>query len=251
MFWRMSSAKSYASTSGNTSVPVLSSSATSGSALSSSVAGEFLINQDKAYGKFAPMVQKGLPDYDPMMRYPGDIFFHINDGVVGHTNMTGPDITHKVDSVDSVGVRTMPLMSDKSAAIVFRFKHPAVAVRAAHVANDWANTYVANGRYKKDGVGYSGGLTAGIGITGRVIGALMGSSKFGTGAQARLMKYRHRPGMAPKNVICSEMCILAFQLSMTEKDDGFIKLDAKHALPSNLCDYMLNNPSHWELVAQR
>jgi len=249
MFWRTSSAKSYASTSGNTSIPVLSSSATSGSATSSSASGEVFINQKKAYGKFASRLA-GLPDYDLMMRYPGDIFFHLNDGAIGHTNMTGPDITRKVDSVDGVGVRSMPLDNDNNAAIVFRFKHPGLACRAAHIAQDWANTYVA-GKYQNDGVGYSGGPTAGIGITGRVIGALMGSSKFGTGAQARLFKYRHRPGMAPRHVICSEMCILAFQLSMTEADNGFIKLDAKHALPSNLCDYMLNNPAHWTLVAKR
>ena len=82
-----------------------------------------------------------------------------------------------------------------------------------------------------------------------MIGALLGTSSFGTGARARLLKYRSRPGQTPKNVICSEMCILAFQLSMAETDAGFIRLDAKHSTPLTLMKYMQAHPREWQLVA--
>jgi len=245
----LSSANSYTSTSGNTSVPVMSSSLTSGSGFSSSASREIFSRQKKVGGKLAALVA-GKPEYSQDNRKPGDVFFHVDGTTIGHTNMTSSDVTMKVDSVDGVGVRSMPLARDSNTAIVFRFHDEGLALRAAKIAEEWANTY-NDGAYGTNGVGYSGGPTAGIGITGRVIGALMGSSKFGTGARARLLKYRNRTGMAPKHVICSEMCILAFQLCMAENDAGFIKLDAKHTLPSNLCDYFIRNPAHWSVVAYK
>ncbi|RVT91839.1 hypothetical protein EOD42_21230 [Rhodovarius crocodyli] len=245
----LSSANSYTSTSGNTSVPVMSSSLTSGFIPSSSSSQELLSRQKKLGGKLAPLVA-GLPLYTRSMSRPGDVFFHANGGAIGHTNIVSSDVSMKVDSVDGVGVRKMPMARDNNSAIVFRFYNADLALRAALVVEEWANNY-DNGTYARNGVGYSGGPTAGIGITGRVIGALLGSSKFGTGARARLLKYRNRTGMMPKHVICSEMCTLAFQLCMAETEEGFIKLDAKHTLPSNLCNYFLKHTAHWSLVGWR
>jgi len=193
----------------------------------------------------------GKPRYDQGVRLAGDVFFHCEGDSVGHTNMTCTDVTMKVDSVDGVGVRIMPINRDQKRAIVFRFHRADIAQQSALLAASWANTY-NSGSYGADGVGYSGGPTAGIGITGRVIGAIMGASNFGVGAKARLLKYRNRVGMKPRHVICSEMAILAFQLTMAEADQDFIKLDAKHSLPSTLFKYMLGDGSaYWSVVAYR
>ncbi len=235
---RLSSAKSYASTSGATSPAVSIGSSTSGSSSSSSY------ELSSVQRTLSPEIQRfrnsGVPQYADNIRQPGDIFIHIRGDKAGHTNMVCQDVTQKVDSVDGGGVRTMPMTADRHPALVYRFSDAAVALRAALLAESWGNN-----------VGYSDGPTAGIGITGRVLSALMGSSNFGIGAQARLLKYRSRNGMTPKNVICSEMCILAYQLSMQETDAGFIKLDAKHSIPSTLLKYLKSNPTYWTLVAYR
>jgi len=248
----LSSAKSYASTSGNTSVPVSSSLSPGLSFVTSSM----LSDENRRNARLGSRIEALIatkPRYYKAERRAGDIFFHCEDNSVGHTNMTCIDTTNKVDSVDGAGVRIIPLARDKKPAIVFRFCDADIAQRAALLAEGWANTYNAETRaYGRDGVGYSGGPSGGIGVTGRVIGALLGSSKFGTGAKARLMKYRNRVGQAPRHVICSEMAILAYQLCMAENDNKFIKLDAKHALPSNLFAYMLGKgTAFWSVVAYR
>ncbi|WP_426954942.1 hypothetical protein [Muricoccus radiodurans] len=252
MSGQLSSARSYTSTSGNTSVPVSSSVTPSGSSAVSSSASSTIYTAGKLGKRFDALV-KGKPRYDPALRRAGDVFFHIIDDNVGHTNMTTSDTTKKVDSMDGSGVRIVPLTMDSRNAIVFRFHDAAVALRAAKLAEGWANSYdTATKKYGNEGVGYSGGPSLGIGVTGRVIGALMGSSHFGKGAKARLLKYQNRTGMKPRNVICSEMCILAFQLSMAETDAGFIKLDAKHSIPTTFFKYLLNEgKNHWTIVARR
>jgi hypothetical protein len=192
-------------------------------------------------GKKIRALVNGKPLLDSTTAQPGDVFFHCEDDSVGHTNMICQDTTKKVDSVDGAGVRTMPLTKDRHACIVFRFHDATIARNATLLATSWA-----------DQVNYSGGPSAGIGITGRVIGAVMGSSNFGLGAKARLLKYRSRAGQQPKNVICSEMCILAYQLCMVETDAAFIKLDAKHSIPSTLFKYFLNQgKSYWKVAAYK
>ena len=243
----LGSARAYTSTSGSTGAPIMSSASGSGSPLSSSVAHELVTKRHLA-PELAQLIQ-GKPAYGWAYRLPGDVFFHVVNAHIGHSNMLTSDPMMKVDSVDPVGVRRFPLERDRRPAIVFRFKNAKIAFRAAKIAEEWANTARMHG-YDQDGVGYSD-HARGAGVTGRVIGALIGSGKFGTGAQARLMKYHNRTGMKPKNVICSEMVILAYQLAMAETDDGFIRLDAKYSLPSTLFRYFVANPNDWSVVAHR
>lgn len=233
------SAKAYTSVSG-TSSHVGVSSVTSGSSVGPS-------STLSANHQLAPTIAarySALPDYDPAMRRAGDVFFHIDTGTPGHTNMVARDTALKIDSVDSRrgggGVRSIPIENDHHFALVFRFFSREIALRAALIAEDWV------GKVK-----YSDGAS-GSGVTFRAIGALFGSSKFGTGAQARLMKYRSRDGFTPKNVICSEMCVLAYQLAMREGSVGFPKLDAKHTLPTDLMKYFQGAGSDdWRVIARR
>lgn len=241
------SARSYTSTVGSTSAPIAVSSASGSLPFSSSASHELVTN--KQLGRQMRDLIQGKPAYGWIYRLPGDVFFHVEDSVVGHTNMLSSNPMKKVDSVDPDGVRIFPLDRDRKTAIVFRFRDANIAFRAAKIAEEWANTYRLGG-YDNDGVGYSD-HAQGFGVTGRVIGALIGSGKFGTGARARLLKYRNRTGMKPKNVICSEMVILAYQLAMAEGDEGFIKLDAKHSLPSTLFRYFVNHPDDWKVVSHR
>ena len=231
----LSSAKSYTSSIGATSSAVSSGSSTSGS---SSGLSSMLRDQARLGPQIAGALGAGLPNYDPAIRLPGDVFFHVDGDVAGHTNMMCNDTTNKVDSVDPDGVRVIPLARDRHTGLVFRFHRPAVAQQAALLAESWA------GRVK-----YSDGAL-GMGVTFRVISAVFGSSNFGRGAHARLLKYQSRVGQAPKNVICSEMVILAFQLSMLETDADFIPMDAKHSLPSTLMKYFLGaGAAYWARVA--
>lgn len=230
----LSSAQAYTSASGTSSHTGLSS-VTSGSSFAVS---SFSSDMKRVGAQIAAHLRAGLPDYAAFGPQAGDVFFHVDGEAAGHTNMIAPDVTKKVDSVDPVGVREVPLNRDAHPALVFRFHDAAVAQRAARVAQDWVGT-----------VRYSDGAK-GFGITFRVLGAVFGSCKFGTGAQARLIKYRARQDLAPKNVICSEMCVLAYQLAMRESDAGFPRLDAKHTLPKDLMKYMQASP-HWTLIAQR
>lgn len=237
--------------SSGTSSALLSSIGTSGIAASSAYGWE-KYSQKKLSSSLKQVADSStFGNYLQVNRLPGDVFFHVGGSNVGHTNMTGPDTNYKIDSVDPIGVRTIPIEKDKASAIVFRFFDANVARRASLIAADWVHAYNEEDKtYGKAGVGYSGGAR-GTGVTGRVIGALLGSSKFGSGAKARLMKYRNRVGMTPRHVICSEMAILAYQLAMSERDRGFIKLDAKHSVPSGLFKYMIAHPNDWKVIAIR
>ncbi|MFT8244427.1 hypothetical protein [Roseomonas sp. BN140053] len=201
------------------------------------------------------MRQPALPAYNLDNSRPGDVFFHIASGkYIGHTNIASTDKTFKIDSVDPDGVRKVSMFSDSQPAIVFRFVDWHIAYNAAKLAEGWApKGEFRRGQPKpKKEVGYSGGAI-GLGVTARVVGNLMGSSHFGTGAQGRLHKYAGRPDMKPKNVICSELCVLAYQLCLRENDAAFPRLDAKHTTPSVLFRYMTQGPgaAFWTMVGRR
>lgn len=188
-----------------------------------------------------------LPPYDVATRQPGDIFIFYDpaSGTIGHCNMTAKDITFKIDSVQQQGVRRVPI-SNKRTALVYRFSgggmgSQRIAQAAALLAEGWAQK-----------VGYADGESIKVmGYPMRALGAGFGSSEFGKGAQGRLAKYAGREDKSPKNVICSEMCILAYQLTMTsDRHPGFIKLDAKHSTPVKLVEYFEGpGNGHWKKVA--
>jgi hypothetical protein len=172
---------------------------------------------------------------------PGDVFFWIKaPHLMYHANMIAPETCLKIDSTDPNGVDFRALSRDKFSWLVFRFWDKDVALHAANLAYSWVEQ-VKYADY---------GIMRGRGWTFRGIGAFFGPCKWGTGAQARLLKYRDRH-MTPKNVICSEMCVLAYQLCMRENDDSFIMLDAKHTLPEDLYNYFLSNPKYWPGVYYR
>ena len=200
--------------------------------------------KQRALGAGIEEKTRSLELYEPGSRKPGDIWFAVSRKGAGHTNMTYNSF-YKVDSVQgserfSGGVRQMELDKDRHHGLVYRFSDAAGAQRAAHLAYSW-----------KGDVGYADG-GGGKGLPFRTIGSYAGTSHFGRGAQGRLMKYKSREGMRPKNVICSEMCILAYQLCMAENHAGFIQLDAKHSTPATLMDYFDGPGSaHWQLVAYK
>lgn len=141
----------------------------------------------------------------------------------------------------------MPISKDRNAALVYRLHDQRVALAAALLAEDWVGAV----KYS-DGAGDTG-------LTFRVFSAAFGSSKFGLGAHARFLKYKTRMNLSgtpsvggPKNVICSGMCILAYQLVMHERIPGFMTLDAKYSIPSTLMAYF-DGPgaSHWTRVAHK
>ncbi|WP_376092284.1 hypothetical protein ACE7GA_23355 [Roseomonas sp. CCTCC AB2023176] len=75
--------------------------------------------------------------------------------------------------------------------------------------------------------------------------------KFGTGARARLDKYRERLGkdrQVLKNVFCSELVIVAYQLGLkvNEAHEGWIPLDGKHTLPGTLKRWFDANMARWQ-----
>ncbi len=189
----------------------------------------------------------GLPDYKYEDRKAGDIFFHYKENVmIGHVNMVASNVYCKLDAVldkkggAGGGIRYIDMIMDDNTSIVFRFHDPEVALSAAKLAESWS-------LYSK--VGYSS-FGAG-GITKRGLGLLFGPCNFGKGAQGRLLKYRSRPDLAPSNVTCPEMCLLAYQLNLLESSADFPKLDAKFASPPTLFKYFVQNPQYWKPVGIR
>lgn len=81
-----------------------------------------------------------------------------------------------------------------------------------------------------------------------IFGSWSASSSYGSGARARLQKYRDRlrdhQGVV-KNVFCAELVVLAYQLALPENHRLFIQKDAKHTLPKTLRDYLRQNASDW------
>jgi len=114
--------------------------------------------------------------------------------------------------------------------------HP--GYRAAQIAEGWANS----------NIGYTGcSLNNQSWGQWRAVIAKLGSSKFEKNAKNRLKKYRKRQNFAPKNMICSELVILAYQLSGNLGDGYFIEIDAKHATPPVVEAY-LNKSKNWSPV---
>lgn len=86
----------------------------------------------------------------------------------------------------------------------------------------------------------------------RAVRLFLGSSTFGSGARARLAKYKQRRQDGfPRNkfvttVTCSEAVILCYQMAFDEGDAPlFITLDAAHSMPSTLRQWLA---TRWEKV---
>jgi hypothetical protein len=178
-------------------------------------------------------------------RRPGDIVFSLPkglDNVVGHSSLLAPDVTKIVHSVGHLGVIVSSLQSTVM-QLIFRYTGPEaidISLRAANLAREWAADVPldAMSHHNPGKVGYSAFHVPVVGYGTRAIGAGFGTSKFGKGAQARLLKYETRRNagkVGPSNLICSEMCALAYQMACAnEKTTAFIKLDPKHTTPRHL-----------------
>ncbi|GAA4650023.1 hypothetical protein GCM10023116_23060 [Kistimonas scapharcae] len=193
----------------------------------------------------------------------GDVLFYVTankkDGgmTIGHTLLAAlSNSALVVHSLEESGVISSYLNLTKY-SICFRFigdNSAVVSNQAVQMALSWSRghyDYMGSDTFEDFSakttqvVGYSSARWQ----TYRGVASAFGTSTFGSGARARLSKYRSRTGNTPKNVICSEMVILAYQLSVDVEDEqsGFINLDAKHSTPGTLASYLYHNP-HWQLV---
>jgi hypothetical protein len=182
--------------------------------------------------------------YTPGFLQPGDIALQMVDDTAGHALMVAPDPTRCIHSVYSDGVSYAPSLP--FSLRLYRYQGPddandPIAQRAAFLAQGWV-----------------GKVKYGDGSPWRAFGAAFGSSNFGRGAHARLLKYRGREEATsmgvvmeharPKNAICSELCILVYQLVSAENAPSFIRLDAKHATPEVLRRYFDANQGAWKCI---
>jgi hypothetical protein len=209
---------------------------------------------------------ENLPDnlqritYGQSQREAGDILFLMEgglDGPVGHSYMIAPDTSKVVHSVAQLGVVTGTV---KMALryLIFRYTGQdadEITQRAARLAREWAADEEKDdqGHTNAGKVGYSNHHLPGGKIGFRTLGAVFGTSKFGKGAKGRLLKYEVRrmfEKLGPTNLICSEMCVLAYQMSCwDESHPAFIKLDAKHTTPATLCRHLLED-DNWTLLGK-
>jgi hypothetical protein len=101
------------------------------------------------------------------------------------------------------------------------------------------------------------------GVARAIFKSWTGSSTFGSGAQARLKKYRERLQLNDtaagkggktipivKHVFCSEFVILCYQLALGEDHPLFIKLDGLHTLPGGLKTYLDGKSDTWRQVGE-
>ena len=187
----------------------------------------------------------------------GDIGFYVEHSDDGsfkfeHTVIIGRSNNWLVHSNKVRGVYTSNLNKFRK-AVFFRFNGMSgVAEGASALAHHWSRGHYHSGdsafeETTHQVVGFSSAHWKGF----RAANAALGMSAFGPGARARLAKYRKRENIAPKNTICSEMVILAYQLivGIEEECYGFINLDAKHTLPATLALYLNNNP-YWSLIGR-
>lgn len=104
-----------------------------------------------------------------------------------------------------------------------------------------------------DGIAYEIKASASYGLGRAVFKSTFSLGYAGSGLQKRLAKYRERlqndQGVV-KNVYCSELVILCYQLFRdNDKHPLFIKLDGKHTWPSTLRRY-LKGSIHWRHLGQ-
>ena len=176
----------------------------------------------------------------------GDSYMFDHTVVIGRTNGT------MIHSNKMLGVFTSSFNPQKK-ALFFRYNgDPLTAMGASDIAQNWSRGYRQPGvknfeETTEQRVGFSDAPWKGY----RLLAAQLGSCDFGSDARARLEKYQGRAQLAPTNVICSEMAILAYQLFVIEEDEskGFIKLDAKRTIPEELAVYLYKSP-YWELVGR-
>ncbi|WBA81667.1 hypothetical protein [Endozoicomonas sp. GU-1] len=187
----------------------------------------------------------------------GDIGFYVtvsgdDSFVFEHTVIVGRSNNLLVHSNKMLGVYTSNLNKHRQ-AVFFRFKgDPLTALGACDIAHLWSRGHRHSGVQDFEGttqqrVGFSSAHWKGY----RSAIAGLGSCAFGDAARRRLEKYQNRSQLTPKNVICSEMATLLYQLFVIEEDEsmGFIKLDAKHSLPGTLALYLFESP-FWNLAGR-
>ena len=95
-------------------------------------------------------------------------------------------------------------------------------------------------------VGYSSGV-AGM---GRALRVPFHTAAYTNKTAARLLKYDNR-GQRPRNVICTELCVICYQLAIGNPHDPYLpRLDGKFLHPGELESYFLQNATYWSLVGK-
>jgi hypothetical protein len=95
-------------------------------------------------------------------------------------------------------------------------------------------------------VGYSGGA---LGME-RAARVPFHSAAFTNKTAARLAKYKQNANK-PKNVICTEFCVVSYQLAIQDSADPYFpQLDGKFLSPKELESYFLNMFIFWDLAGR-
>ena len=189
----------------------------------------------------------------------GDISFYVtvngdDSMTIYHAFIFGENCDRVVHSEEVTGVFTSNF-NDERISIFFRFigeGNGDVARAASNLAQSWSR---GDYYFGDDFVDFTSSTTPIVGYTSagwkkyRGYASALGTSSFGSGARARLSKYQGRSNLAPKNMTCSELPILAYQLTVGVEEEarGFIKLDAKHTTPWTLASYLYDSP-YWQIV---
>ena len=76
------------------------------------------------------------------------------------------------------------------------------------------------------------------------------SAAFTNKTAARLAKYKQNANK-PKNVICTEFCVVSYQLAIQDSADPYFpQLDGKFLSPKELESYFLNMFIFWDLAGR-
>lgn len=160
---------------------------------------------------------------------PGDILINNNTFAPSHCGVVinGLGVIHAT----SKGIVEHDISEWGSAADMFRLRTPPTTAEAGRVTN------IAQEIMK----------SAVYGMARAAFKSTFSTHTAGSGLQQRLAKYRERlrdnQGVV-KNVYCSELVILSYQLAcingdkIDETNRLFIKLDGKHTWPSTLRRYL-------------
>lgn len=158
-----------------------------------------------------------------------------------HCSIVGGTPGNRVlfDSLPGDGVRSKMLSQLNDQCAVFRPRAPAVGLEDA-VANRARMMRNANTGYSDAG-------------PMRAIGSIFATHKYTKESGKRLAKYHGRANGSPKNVFCSELVILCYQLGCLDLNlhlgsTHFPNRDGKFTTPWDLEDYLDRHHNDWELV---
>lgn len=168
----------------------------------------------------------------------GDIIITDSSNVVSHCGIVGEK--DKVAHAKTTGMQYDGVWSWPIKCRVYRPLNllPNMAARIELVAKRFVESGTSNADYGK----------------ARAFFGWTGSSTYGSDAKVRVATYRERLALKgnhviAKNVFCSEMVVLVYQVAcLDDNARHFIKLDAKHTYPKDLRAYLEENKAYWDYI---